>query len=499
MTLRNFSNNANIPTLSGGVTGADTVIPITTPQNWPSVPFFATIDLNGTSPEVVLVTLATPSTFNVARGQGGTAAVPHSFGSTVTHTSVALDFSEANAHTNATTGIHGVTGALAGVTDAQVLTNKTLTTPIINQPTLNASTSAPGAVIKAAASGAQDIAQFTDSAGVALAGVSQIGGFSAKSANIQANNAGTNVLSVSGAAAHTAKLGVFKDSASHELTSIDKDGKVLVNPFVNNATAILTLKNPAAGTTARALEVQDSSGNIVANINGGGSLSATTVFASPGGAPGSNILTLAGVAAQSGRLATYLNSSFQEMAYVDKDGKRGVTPAVDNSTPLLLLKNPAAGITANPLEVQTSAGIVVNRIGPAGDVVTTGLTLNTNGAFNKMATADSKFAVDSNSNLVMAGAKITADSAQANNVPVFSSLTGKKMHFGTATVTTDASGFGNVTHGAGFTPTAVFICWNGQALGGGINPVGADTYGATTFRFRALASTSTSIAYLCFG
>lgn len=88
-----------------------------------------------------------------------------------------------------------------------------------------------------------------------------------------------------------------------------------------------------------------------------------------------------------------------------------------------------------------------------------------------------------------------------NNIPKVSVAT-KLFLGGPTAVTTDASGYVTVTHGAGFTPLAVFVAWQGNALGGGPGGfVGADTVGATTFRTRnasATAATST-IVWLCIG
>ena len=76
----------------------------------------------------------------------------------------------------------------------------------------------------------------------------------------------------------------------------------------------------------------------------------------------------------------------------------------------------------------------------------------------------------------------------------------RTLHIGTATFTTDASGYATITHGAGFTPTVVLAIWAGNSLAGGAGPVtGTDTYGATTFRVRMVAVSTSGliIAYIC--
>jgi hypothetical protein len=82
---------------------------------------------------------------------------------------------------------------------------------------------------------------------------------------------------------------------------------------------------------------------------------------------------------------------------------------------------------------------------------------------------------------------------------VSDSKAGKRMHWGTATVTTDSNGYATVTHGAGFTPAAVVltsstITWR----------VTADNFTSTTFRVKTFNGsgagyplTGVTISYFC--
>ena len=116
-------------------TGA-TTITCNNLTNWPTGtigPFYVVVDRGLTSEEKILCVSRTANTLTVyddgitnGRGADGTSVTSHSINAVIEHVFTATDADEANAHVNASSGVHGISGSVVGTTDTQTLTNKTL-------------------------------------------------------------------------------------------------------------------------------------------------------------------------------------------------------------------------------------------------------------------------------------------------------------------------------------------------------------------------------------
>lgn len=140
MAVRNYADTAFPTTLTAAMTGgasATTSMSVASTSGLPAFPFTMLIDwtIPG-SQEVVLVTSASGNTLTVTRNYDSaylTTAIPaHASGAIVVHGVYAQDFTDAGnaaSHTLFNSGVHGVSGNVVGTTDAQTLTNKTITSP----------------------------------------------------------------------------------------------------------------------------------------------------------------------------------------------------------------------------------------------------------------------------------------------------------------------------------------------------------------------------------
>lgn len=134
---RFYSSIAPATTLTSGVNAVATTISVVSTAGLPgTTPYTLSLDYGVAGEELVDVTAVAGLNLTVTRGVDGTSAASHNTGATVRHVTSARDFTESRTHEASASAVHGVTGALVGLTDTQTLTNKTLTSPTINSGTL---------------------------------------------------------------------------------------------------------------------------------------------------------------------------------------------------------------------------------------------------------------------------------------------------------------------------------------------------------------------------
>jgi hypothetical protein len=135
---RNYSSTAGVKTLASDITSSSqpTLTLTEATDDLPSPPFMLVLNPDTSKEEIVLVQTdqseVTEPTYKIVRGQDGTTPTTHTAQDIVKHMIVGSDLQLPHNHIDATAA-HGATGAVVGTTNTQTLTNKTLTSPKINE------------------------------------------------------------------------------------------------------------------------------------------------------------------------------------------------------------------------------------------------------------------------------------------------------------------------------------------------------------------------------
>ena len=157
MTTRKYSSRSQQTTLAANLTDSATSCTVVSGSallGGATVPagttFTVVIDPDTALEEIVDVTVVSTNVLTITRGveNNGTGQA-HSAGAAVRHMAIGRDFREANLHIEATGGyndgtgahtLHGIAageGAVVGTDKAQTLTQKTLTAPVITNPSIS--------------------------------------------------------------------------------------------------------------------------------------------------------------------------------------------------------------------------------------------------------------------------------------------------------------------------------------------------------------------------
>lgn len=256
---RHYNNTSPEARLNIGINAAVTTFAFETGggTGMPTTPFTLTLDYGAASgEEIILVnTLAGDSVTSCTRGYDGTAAVSHAAHALCVHTFVAKDADEGNAHTS-DTAAHGVAGAVVGTTDAQVLTNKTIS----SSKTLATATD-PALKTQAAGTGTAAQIQSRNSGDtVTVFTVDQlgrvIGGAGSFTALVITDKA---LIAKAFSAGQTASLFEAQNSSGTGLLVVDAKGRLRIVPTDNAVSPIVVV--PPTGAPF-ALQVRDSADTV---------------------------------------------------------------------------------------------------------------------------------------------------------------------------------------------------------------------------------------------
>lgn len=364
MSLRNYSTSAVAARLTGRLLATDVQATVDQVTGWPQPPFTLILDRDAASEEVATCTDITGLSIRLARGEDGTSALTHEIGGTVEHGISGRDLREPNVHVNTTGGVHGVSGALVGTTDVQVMEGKTFT---------SVDGSRPGLVVRQGGATAGQLFDVQTGAGTSVAGFDVAGKLKATNAQVsgqlRAASSGPTVipLVVVGDPGQSSDLVQVQSAGGVVGFRVDKDGNAFAPNLVQttlNTTDIFTATLTATGL------VKGANVQATGQVSGAGAAFSGSVQA--GFVNVSNNASVGGNLAVSGTLTYNGGNQIPRMSA----GRATVTLSAANSS-FTTVTFPTGRFTQAPVVTATVA------TGPAGGAKIVVRALNaTTGGFS---------------------------------------------------------------------------------------------------------------------
>lgn len=297
MALRNYVNTSKEGQLSLPIGTGDTTITLTAPGlvNIPATPFYVRLDPDTGTEELILVGAGSSATslMNCTRGFDGTSAYSHTAGAKARHCVAAEFYNKSDAHVEATSNVHGLSGgaAVVGTTQVQTLTGKTINASVIDVAHTTSPAASQGVKVSADNATSRDGFVWDNT-----------GGSAGRSVVVRAGGVDRFIVTgvglvVSNSATGTDKALSVQNSAV-ERFFLQNDGHA---DFGLQAAAVTVDRvRIRTQSTQNALAIKDSGGFNIFTIGGGGNVDASGYIATAANLSATGNLSVTGTSALTG-------------------------------------------------------------------------------------------------------------------------------------------------------------------------------------------------------